>query len=94
VRLKVNDLDIYESESHFIVALSRTEEDFTYCTVDPYDKLFNWLRRVELQDFTPPVLEVFAQRNYIHLGGAFTIREDTFFQIRIRRLVNLRNIGC
>jgi hypothetical protein len=28
VRLKVNDLDIYKSESHLIVALSRTEEDF------------------------------------------------------------------
>ncbi len=79
IRLKVNCLEIYDSVPHLIVALSRTESDFTYCTVDPNDKLSEWLKRGELQDFAPPNEEVFSPKNYIHLGGAFTIREEKFF---------------
>ena len=44
--------------------------------------LFTWLRKGRLKDFTPPVESVLVQKNYLHLGGAFTIREEISFQIR------------
>jgi hypothetical protein len=82
IRLKVNDLEIYRSNPHLIVALRRTEEDFTYYTVDSSDKLSTWIRRGQIQDFMPPEELKFVQKNYRHLGGALTIREEKFFRIR------------
>jgi hypothetical protein len=60
VRLKTNNLAIFDSEPHLIVALTRTEEFFTYYTSNPYDRLSDILKRGALQDFSPPVRAVFS----------------------------------
>ncbi len=91
IRLK-HRLEIYDSVPHLIVALSGTESDFTHCTIDPNDKLSEWLKRGELPDFALSNEEVFSPKNYIHLGGLspFGRRNSFIFEIR-RRLIMRKN---
>jgi hypothetical protein len=58
------------------VASSRTEENFTYCTVDLEDPSALWLKRRLIQDFSPPPLKVFVPKNYSFLGGNYTLLRD------------------
>lgn len=43
IRLKINDLDIYKSTPHHIVAVSRSSNSFVYYTCKPDDILSKWV---------------------------------------------------
>jgi hypothetical protein len=73
VRLRLSDLDIYDSLPHLIVAMSRAWRDFHYYTVRPNDKMDKWIGSGTGEKAEPPKeTKVVKDNTYKYKGGAFT----------------------